>query len=200
MTPLGGEPHHSQPHESFHNQIDQAHATLLLLVQGSQNFVAPRQPNDATKESSLVAYNPGGSAYTGFNASPLPATTPDGEYTQFGSSYQPVYYEPGSGPGVRVGQMNTVAESVGGSRTVQTKVEVSTTVSAGFLGIFGQKTTYTVSDEVAQTNSWLTSLSDQQTITNAYQINGSSPPNYVDGEYLLYQDNFYGTFVFVPWQ
>lgn len=147
-----------------------------------------------------LAYNPGGSAYAGFNASPLPTTTPDGRYTQFSSTYNPVYYVPGSGPSVSITQMDTEQQSNGGSSQIQAKIEVSEMVSAGFLGIFGQKSTYTESDTVTQTNSWLDTLSQQQTIQNAYKIVGSSPPNYVDGEFILYQDNQNGTFVFVPWQ
>lgn len=147
-----------------------------------------------------LAYNPGGSTYTLFNYQPLPSTTSDGRYTQYPYPPNPLFYEPGQTLSYTVTQMNSQQQSQGGSNQVKVMVKVSEQVDTGFLSLFGQKTTWTETDTVTQENSWLTTLSTQQTVSDALSITGSNPPNYVPGEFILYQDNFYGTFLCYPSQ
>ncbi len=147
-----------------------------------------------------LASNPGGSAYTLFNSSPLPVTTSDGRFTQYPFPPNPVFYESGQTLGYTVTQMNTQQQSQGGSSQVKVTVSVSEQAETGFLSLFSEKTTWTESDTVSTTNTWLTTLNQQQTVQNAFSISGSNPPNYVDGEFIVYQDNQYGTFLCVPWQ
>lgn len=148
-----------------------------------------------------LAYIPGGSPYTLLNS--FPATTSDGRFTQMcwsGTTCpNPVVYEPNYSQGFTVAQMNTTQETDQTSTEIKVGVSVSKQASVNFMDIFGQKTTWTVSDTVSQKNTVLKSLTTTQTIQNAFTINGSNPPNYVSAEFVVYQDNQFGTFVFYPY-
>lgn len=151
-----------------------------------------------------LAFNPGGSAYPPIDTSQT--TTPDGRFTQLcwgGTNTCPnaVVYEPDlqKGP-YTITQMNTQQQSHGGSTEIKSKTEVSVSASVGFLGLFNKATTWILADTVTQKNSWLDSLSQQQTIVNAFTVNGSDPPDYVAGQFVVYQDNQFGTFMFYPKQ
>ncbi len=158
-----------------------------------------------------LAYNPDPNAqpYTYLdNPQQLPPTTADGRYTQFcwngtqPDGYpcpNPLNYEQTDSTAFTLGQMSTEQQSSGGSSQVKAGVSVSETVSTGFLGLFGQSTTYTESDTVIQTTTWLTSLSSTQTVQDAFTITADSP-NWGPGQYAVYQDNWYGTFLLVPYE
>jgi hypothetical protein len=148
--------------------------------------------------SDLLAYNPGDSVYTLLNGTPLPSTTSDGRFTQFAYPPNPVDYEPGQTEGYTLTQMNTQTESNGGSSQVNEKISVSEKISAGFLGLVKSSITFTESDTMNWTNTWLNSLTTTQTVQDAFTIKGSNPPNYVPGEFIVYQDNQLGTFMFYP--
>jgi len=145
-----------------------------------------------------LAYNPGSSAYTLLNLNPLPSTTSDGRFTQFGYPPNPVDYEPGQTEGYTLTQMDTQTQSNGGSTQVNEKITVSEKVAVGFLGLVQSSITFTQSDTMNWTNTWLNSLTTTQTVQDAFSIKGSNPPNYVPGEFIVYQDNTYGTFMFYP--
>jgi hypothetical protein len=144
------------------------------------------------------AYNPAGTTYTLLNSSPLPSTTSDGRFTQFGYPPNPVDYEPGQSLGFTVTQMDTQSVSNGGSTVVKEKFSVAETVKVDWLNLFKSSTTFTESDTMTWTNTWLDSLTSSQTVQDAFTVKGSNPPNYVPGEFLVYQDNQYGTFMFYP--
>jgi hypothetical protein len=162
--------------------------------------------------SDPLAYNPGGSTYTLFDSQPLPVTTSDGRYTQLSGTNDPnpVQFEPGQTETYNATQMNTQVESNGGSQKYEEKITISAKVSAGFLNIFNDTTTYTNTDDFTQTTTWLNSLTTTQSVADAFTIKASNPPNYVEfpglypdgetapGDFTAYQDNLYGTFVLVP--
>jgi hypothetical protein len=148
--------------------------------------------------SDPLAYNPGGSAYTLLNSSPLPSTTSDGRFTQYGYPPNPVDYEPGQTEAYTLTQMDTQTESSGGSSEYREAISVSEKVSEGFLGLFNASVTYTFSDTMTWTASWLNTLTTTQTVADAFTIKGSNPPNYVPGEFIVYQDNIFGTYMFYP--
>jgi len=148
--------------------------------------------------SDPLAYNPGGSAYTLLNSTPLPSTTSDGRFTQYPYPPNPVDYEPGQTESYTVTQMNTRTESNGGSTQVKEAISVSQKASLGFLDLFSASVTYTYSDTMTWTETWLNTLTTTQTVADAFTIKGSNPPNYVPGEFIAYQDNIFGTFMFYP--
>ena len=150
--------------------------------------------------SDPLAYNPGGTTYTLFNSQPLPSTTSDGRFTQLSGTNNPnpVQYVPGGTEMYNVTQMNTQVQTNGGQQKYEEKITISATVSSGFFNIFNKTTTYTNTDDFTQTTTWLNTLTTTQTVANAFTIKGSSPPNYVPGEFVAYQDNLYGTFLLVP--
>jgi hypothetical protein len=152
-----------------------------------------------------LAYNPAGTAYTWFDSDPLPSTTPDGRYTQItgNNDPNPVQYVPGQTETYTLTQMNTQSQSTGGSQKTEEKITISAKVSSGFFNIFNETTTYTNTDDFTQTNTWLNTLSTTQTVADAFKIEASNPPNYLDGGaapgyFTAYQDNLYGTWVIVP--
>jgi hypothetical protein len=145
-----------------------------------------------------LAYNPGATPYTLLDSSPLPTTTSDGRYTQFAYPPNPVDYEPGQSLGYNVTQMDTQTESNGGSSQVNEKISVSEKISGGFFDLFKSSITFTQSDTMIWTSTWLNSLTTTQTVQDAFTIKGSNPPNYVPGEFIAYQDNQLGTFMFYP--
>ena len=145
-----------------------------------------------------LAYNPGGTPYTLLNSSPLPYTTSDGRFTQLPYPPNPLVYEPGVTQTYTVTQTDTQTQASGGSTQLKESISVSQNVSQGFLGIFNSVAITTVTNSVTQTNTWLTTLSSSSTLTDELQITGSAPPNYVPGEFIGYQDNQFGTFMFYP--
>jgi hypothetical protein len=145
-----------------------------------------------------LAYNPGGKTYTLLNSSPLPTTTSDGRFTQYPYPPNPVDYEAGQTEQYTATQMDTQTQSSGGSTQLKEAISVSEEVQTGFLNLFNSSTTYTESETITQTNTWLNSLTTTTTITDAFKISGSNPPNYVPGEFIVYQDNQMGTFMFYP--
>jgi hypothetical protein len=145
-----------------------------------------------------LAYNPGGSAYTLLNSIPLPDTTADGRFTILPFEPNPARYTQDGHYQYTITQMNTKQQTQGGSTDIKSKTQVSVHADLTFLSIFGVNFTYTQSDTVDQKNTWLTTLSEQQTVQNAIQLNGSNTQNYVPEEFILYQDNLYGTFLAYP--
>lgn len=158
-----------------------------------------------------LAYNPDPNAqpYTYFaNPMLLPATTPDGRYTQFcwngnqpNTSFpcpNPLDYVNTYGTNFTLVQMNTQQQSQGGSSQIKAEVSVSEKTSTGFMSLFGLTTTYTESDTVTQSNTWLNTLSTTQTVSNTLNITPDSP-NYASDQFAVYQDNLLGTFLMVPY-
>jgi len=183
--------------------LNRAWATGLYASPTTNAIVSPAVlPNTQDAYNLLnadpLAYNPGGSTYTLLNSSPLPITTSDGRYTQYLYPPNPVIYEPGETEAYTVTQQNTQTDSQGGSTKLEEKISVSVKASSGFLNLWDASTTYTASDTISYTNTWLTSLTTTQTVADAFTVAGSNPPNYVPGEFIVYQDNQMGTFMFYP--
>jgi hypothetical protein len=149
-------------------------------------------------KSDPLAYNPGGSTYTLLDSVPLPLNTPDGRFTQSAFPPNPASYVAGQHYQHDVVQKNTRQQTQNNSTEIKSKVERSAKASIGFLTIFSLSATYTETDTVDQKNSWLSSLSQENTVTNAVSLNGSIGTNYVPADFVLYQDNFFGTFLCYP--
>ena len=60
--------------------------------------------------------------------------------------------------------MNTQQQATGGSTQIKSTIAVSESVNASFLGMFGKSATYTETDTVTETNTWLDTLTTTQTI------------------------------------
>ncbi len=159
-----------------------------------------------------IAYNPDSNVqpYTLLsNPYQLPYTTSDGRYTQYcwngtqpNSSFScpnPLWYVYTNYTQYGLTQMNTQQQSSGGAVGVKTSVAVSSSASVGFLNIFSAKTTWTNTDTVTQTNTWLDTLATTQSVANAFTLKSDSP-SYATNQFVVYQDNMYGTFMFNPFQ
>jgi hypothetical protein len=145
--------------------------------------------------------------------SPLPSTTSDGRFTQIPYPPNPVNYAqagPGNGGGTTTtyNVVNTNTSTVGSSLSHSFKQAVG--IQSEFKGgsLFGTltvdlKTTWTFE----WTHSWENTLTTTKTLTNALSVTGpgcpqTSPPCvpvYTGaGEFIVFQDNLYGTFMFYP--
>lgn len=100
-------------------------------------------------------------------------------------------------------QMNTYSVAQGASQGFKQAFSVQEAFGANWLGIFTSTTTMTQSLTLTWNYSWLNTLTTTTTLTNAFSITGppDPPPVYPAGEpteFIAYQDNLYGTFVFAP--
>jgi hypothetical protein len=159
-----------------------------------------------------LAYNPGGPA----SCMPDPAAPPQSicnqQYTELcwapgnqpNSNPQYVcpneidYAVPTVEPGFNLTYINTQSQTEGYSTTTKNTVTTSYYTSPGFLQIFGLSSTYTQTDTVSQTSGYQYTLNQMQTVVDQYFIKPDSPNNGTP-DYLVYQDNFFGTFAFVPY-
>jgi hypothetical protein len=135
-------------------------------------------------------------------SSPFPSTTPDGRFTQGPYPPNPINY-PVGGLNTMYSLVQTDTETVaqGGSYQVSESFGVSEKLSGSFLGFWGTSTTYTETDTLIWNYSWLNSQTTTTTVTNALSITGppDPPPPYSGpGEFIFWQDNLFGTFMFYP--
>jgi hypothetical protein len=70
-------------------------------------------------------------------------------------------------------------------------------------GIFGSKLTLDLktTNTLTWMNTWLNTLTVTQTNTNALSVtepSGCNPPYAGPGQFIVFQDNMYGTFMFYP--
>jgi hypothetical protein len=148
----------------------------------------------------LASDPPASSSYTDLNS--LPSTTADGRYTQGTYPPNPINYSVGGlNTMYSLAQTDTQSVASGASYQVKESFGLSEKLSASFLGIWGTSTTYTETDTLIWNYSWLNTLTTTTTVTDALSVTGppDPPPPYTGpGEFIYYQDNLYGTFLFFP--
>lgn len=132
---------------------------------------------------------------------PPPSTTADGRFTQDPYPPNPIAYVPGGlTTGFSTINENTQSVAQGTSYTYIQAFGTEANFSGGsFLGSFtiDLKTTHTLTS----TNTWLNTLTVTQTNTNALSVTEPStcnPPYAGPGQFIVFQDNQNGTFMFYP--
>lgn len=145
--------------------------------------------------------------------SPLPSTTSDGRFTQVPFPPNPVNYSQaglGNGGGTtrmyNTQNINTSSVTTGLSHTFKQAVGIEADFSGGtWLGSLSVNVINTWTFE--WDHSWENTLTTTKTYTNALSVTGpgcpqTSPPcvpTYAGpGEFIVYQDNLFGTFMFYP--
>ncbi len=145
--------------------------------------------------------------------SPLPSTSADGRFTQIPYPPNPVNYfqaGPGNGGGTTIVyntvNVNTSSVNKGTSNTFKQSFGIQSQFSGGaWLGAF--TVTLSNSQTFTWTHTWENTLTTTKTQTNALSVTGpgcpqTSPPcvpSYTGpGEFIVFQDNLYGTFMFYP--
>ncbi len=167
-----------------------------------------------TYDNSMLDWTNCPYATNNFGSHP-PSTTPDGRFTlvTVPNNPNPVPYEqagPGNGAGITttysVNQMNTQSVAQGTSTAFTQEFSMEEVFSAAPFGI-GIKTTLNQSDTLSWTSSWLNTLTTTTTLQQALSLTGPSCPAdpgpcnplYAGpGQFDVYQDNQYGTFMFYP--
>ena len=134
--------------------------------------------------------------------SELPAgTTSDGRYTREPAPYYEIPYPIGGwDTSENFVQSNTLSVSQGNSNQITQAFSVSEGFGGSFLDIFSATTTLTESETLTWNYSTLNALTTAETLTNALSVTGPPDGSNYDGptQFLAYQDNTFGTFVFVP--
>jgi hypothetical protein len=133
--------------------------------------------------------------------SPFPTTTADGRFTQDPYPPNPVPYAPGGyNEAYSTVNINTQSVAQGASYSVKQAFGTEANFSGGtFLSTFTVdiKTT----DTLTWAYTWLNTLTVTNTLTDALSVTGptSCTPSYSGpGEFVVFQDNLYGTFMFYP--
>jgi hypothetical protein len=135
--------------------------------------------------------------------SSLPAgTTSDGRFTREPAPYYQIWYDVGGeNEQYNLVQTNTQSVSTGNTSQVKQAFSVSEQFGTNFFDIFSSTTTLKQSDTLTWNYSTLSTLTTTNTLTNALSVTGPpDPPPTYDGptQFNAYQDNTFGTFVFVP--
>lgn len=132
----------------------------------------------------------------------LPSTTSDGRFTKDPFPPNPLQYAVGAATeGYSLQQMNSQSVANGTSNQIQQTFGVSTSFGGTFFNLFTSSTTITQSQTLTWNYSRLDTLNTSQTLTNQLSITGPPvPPPTYNGptQFILYQDNIFGTFAFVP--
>jgi len=145
--------------------------------------------------------------------SPLPSTSADGRFTQIAYPPNPVNYTQaglGNGGGTTTvydaAYTNTKSVAQGTSYTFKEAFGTSVQFSGGsFLGTLS--VTLAQSQTLTWTHTWENTLTTSQVLSKALSVTGPgcpqiSPPcvpTYAGpGEFIVFQDNQYGTFMFYP--
>lgn len=161
-----------------------------------------------------LAYNPG-SGYQQCSLSQIqvsaPQTACNGQYTLlcWSPNNQPnsnptsvcpnsIDYLAGNQPAFNLTYIYNAQTTTGESTSIATSVTVSQDANDSFLGVFGVSSTYTQTNTVTQTSGFQNTLTQTQTLVDAYTVKPDSPSYEAPG-YLVYQDNLFGTFAFVPY-
>jgi hypothetical protein len=145
--------------------------------------------------------------------SPLPATSADGRFTQLGFPPNPVTYAqagPGNGGGTTTGYtlVSTNSSSVGNGSMHTFKQSFGTEEQFSGGTWFASFTLdIKQSDTLTWNHTFQNTLTTTQTLTDALSITGPGCPQTTPpcnpvysgpGEFVIYQDNLYGTFMFYP--
>jgi hypothetical protein len=145
--------------------------------------------------------------------SPLPSTTADQRFTQIAYPPNPIAYTqagPGNGGGITTTYntvyTNTSSVASGASQSFKQAFGIDSKFSGG---TWFAKFTLDIkqSNTLTWTHTWQTTLTTTQTLTDALSITGpgcpqTSPPCtplYTGpGQFIVFQDNLFGTFMFYP--
>lgn len=138
--------------------------------------------------------------YTLLNSLPA-GTTSDGRFTEE-SVGNPIQYPVGA-PTEQYNATQTDTSSVaqGASQGFKEAFSVQEQFGVNWFDIFSSTTTMEQSLTLTWNDSWLNTLTTTKTLTDAFSVKGPpDPPPLYDGpiEFLAYQDNLFGTFIFVP--
>jgi hypothetical protein len=133
---------------------------------------------------------------------PLPSSSADGRYTQDPYPPNPIPYVPGETTTMySTADVNTQSEANGTSYTYKQAFGTEEQFSGG---IFGDNFTLDIktTDTLTWAYTWLNTLTVTQTNTNALSVaeppTTCSPPYAGPGQFIVLQDNHYGTFMFYP--
>jgi hypothetical protein len=145
--------------------------------------------------------------------SPLPSTTADGRFTQIPYPPNPVEYAQaglgnGGGTTTMYNAVYTNTSTVGQGASYSYKQAFGTeALFKGGAFLANWQIDVKTTDTLTWTNTWQNTLTTTTTLTDALSVTGpgcpqTSPPcvpAYAGpGEFLVYQDNLYGTFMFYP--
>jgi hypothetical protein len=138
--------------------------------------------------------------YTLLNS--LPSTTSDGRFSKEPYPPNPIEYPVGGATEMyNTVQTDTQSVATGLSHSVKQAFGASQEFGTGFGGFFSSTTTMTESLTLTWNYSWLDTLTTTTTMTDALAVKGppDPPPSYSGPtQFIAYQDNLFGTFVFVP--
>jgi hypothetical protein len=133
--------------------------------------------------------------------SPLPLTSADDRFTQDPYPPNPVAYVPG-GLTTSYGTVNVNTQSTSNGTSYTYKQAFGTDVSfSGGNWLAHLTVDIKTTDTLTWSYSWLDTLTTTQTNTNALSVtepSGCNPPYAGPGQFVVYQDNKYGTFMFYP--
>jgi hypothetical protein len=139
--------------------------------------------------------------YTLLNSLP-PGTTSDGRFTK--APYPPnvIQYPVGAATEqYDVKQVNTQSLAQGTSSEVKQAFSVSEEFNANFSGFWKSTVNMKESQTLTWDYAWLDTLTQSTTLTDALSITGppDPPPTYYGPvQFVVYQDNMFGTYVFIP--
>ena len=172
-------------------------------------------PTAGTDVANIIAADPlTNSSYTLLDS--FPSTTSDGRFTimEGSNTPNPVPYEqagPGNGGGTTTlySTTQTDTESVAQGTSSTTKQAFSVQeVFGGSAWLSSLTLTLTESDTLTWTKTWLNTLMTTTTLADALSVTGPGcpavPPGPCNpvyagpGQFLVYQDNQFGTFMFYP--
>lgn len=172
-------------------------------------------PTAGTDVANIIAADPlTNSSYTLLDS--FPSTTSDGRFTimEGSNTPNPIPYEqagPGNGGGIttvyNTTQTDTQSVAKGTSNTTKQAFSVQT-VFGDSAWVADITLTLTASDTLTWTNTWLNTLTTTTTLADALSVTGpgcpAAPPGPCSpeyagpGQFLVYQDNQFGTFMFYP--
>ena len=131
----------------------------------------------------------------------FPSTTLDGRYTKAPYPPNPTQYPVGgTTEQYSLVQTNTQSVSSGNSTQIKQAFSVEEEFGGSFFDLLSSTTTVKDSLTLTWNYSTLSTLTTTNTLTNALSITGPPDTPTYDGpvEFIAYQDNTFGTFVFVP--
>ena len=179
----------------------------------NQTWPTGEQPGlTSTDISNIIASDPLTSSSYTLLAS-VPSTTSDGRFTQLPYPPNPIDYfqsGPGNGGGTTTTftttQTNTQSVASGASSSTKQAFGIQENFGGSIFGI-GISEVLKQSDTFTWNNSWLNTLTTTTSLTDALSVTGpgcpqtTAPcvPTYTGpGEFVVYMDNLYGTFMFYP--
>src|SRR5262249_44891892 len=132
----------------------------------------------------------------------FPSTTSDGRFTKDPFPPNPIQYPVGGATELySVQQMDSRSVAQGASATLKQTFGLSQQFGTTFDNLFQSITTINESQTLTWNYARLDTLNVSQTLTNQLSVTGppDPPPTYQGpSQFIVYQDNIFGTFAFVP--